>query len=73
MSDLNTPAGDVGRPPAHYAGANGMMPFDVIDAYDLNFYEGNVLKYLLRWKNKGGIEDLKKARHYIDEVIARAK
>ena len=47
-----------------------IQPWDVIDEYDLDFYRGNVLKYLLRADRKGAkLEDLKKARHYLDRVI----
>jgi len=58
--------------PEYYEGKNGMQPFDVIDAFDLDFYEGNVVKYLIRWRKKNGLDDLLKARNYIDEVIKRA-
>ena len=54
----------------HYA-KHEMQPIDIIDAYDLNFYEGNALKYLLRYKDKNGVEDLKKAAHYIQMLIER--
>ncbi len=61
------------RTPSHYAAGPGQLqPFDVIDAWGLNFYEGNVVKYLRRWKDKGGLEDLTKARHYLEEAIRRA-
>lgn len=33
------------------------------------FLRGNAIKYLARCDNKGGIEDLKKARHYLDKLI----
>lgn len=49
-----------------------MQPWDIIDAWGLDFYEGNVLKYLLRAKFKNGVEDLKKARHYLDKKIEDA-
>lgn len=65
-----TPAGGVDRVPDHYRG-DGMQPFDVIDAFKLDYYEGSVLKYLLRWRRKGGKTDLEKARHFLDELIAR--
>lgn len=48
-----------------------IQPFDIIDDYGLDFYEANALKYLLRHRDKGGIVDLQKAKHYIDEVIRR--
>lgn len=46
-----------------------MQPWDIIDAWGLDFYAGNVLKYLLRAKYKNGVEDLKKARHFLDKMI----
>jgi hypothetical protein len=33
------------------------------------FMQGSAIKYLARWKDKGGVEDLRKARHYIDKLI----
>lgn len=47
-----------------------IQPWDVIDEYGLTFYAGNALKYLLRAGHKGvALEDLKKARHYLDRMI----
>lgn len=48
-----------------------MQPWEIIDALDLDFYDGNALKYLLRWRTKGGVEDLKKAIHYIEHQIEK--
>lgn len=59
--------------PDYYEGQGGMQPFDVIDAFGLDFYEGNVVKYICRWRKKNGIEDLRKARRYVNEVIKRAE
>lgn len=56
----------------HY-NSHAIQPFDVIDEYQLDFYRGNALKYLLR--SKGSVEDqktdLQKCIHYIEEVISR--
>jgi hypothetical protein len=58
-------------PPGHYATASGMQPWDVIDSFGLDYYTGNVLKYLLRAGKKGPrMPDLVKARNYLDKVIA---
>lgn len=46
-----------------------MQPWDIIDAWELDFYAGNVVKYILRYRFKDGVNDLKKARHYIDKLI----
>lgn len=45
-----------------------IQPWDIIDEYGLTFYEGSALKYLLRSKSDR-LEDLKKARHYLDKLI----
>lgn len=60
--------------PSHYI-SNGIESIDVIEAFtkDLSgieaFCTGNVIKYILRWKHKNGIEDLKKAKWYLDRII----
>ena len=43
--------------------------WDFIAANNLDYFQGNVVKYVSRYKDKGGLEDLKKARHYIDKII----
>ena len=52
-----------------------IQPWDYIVANDLGYLEGNVVKYVSRWKNKNGIEDLKKAQHYLAKLleVANAK
>ncbi len=44
-------------------------PWDYIIANQLGFLEGNVVKYVTRHKYKNGLDDLKKARHYLDKLI----
>lgn len=46
-----------------------IQPAEFIIKNDLGFCEGNVVKYVSRWRDKGGVEDLKKARHYINMLI----
>lgn len=52
----------------HY-NKKAIQPIDYILANELNFCEGNVVKYITRYKDKNGIEDLKKAKQYIDFLI----
>lgn len=59
--------------PKRYVGKSGMQVFDVIDEFGLGYYEGNALKYLIRYKEKNGIEDLEKCKYYIDRIIERYK
>lgn len=53
--------------PNHYNHA--IQPVDFILANGIPFCEGNVIKYICRWRDKNGREDLMKARHYIDILI----
>jgi hypothetical protein len=48
-----------------------IQPWEVIQRGDLDFWEGNVIKYVMRYRAKNGLEDLKKARHYLDYLIER--
>lgn len=48
---------------------NAIQPWDIIRAWDLNYWEGNIVKYVLRHKGKNKAEDLEKARHYLDYLI----
>ena len=58
--------------PSHYQ--QGIEAIDVIESWRLNFSLGNVIKYTLRAPYKGKeIEDLEKARWYLDREIERLK
>ena len=52
----------------HYK-VKGIEPWDYIVANNLGYLEGNVVKYVSRYKEKNGIEDLKKAQHYLQKLI----
>jgi hypothetical protein len=52
----------------HYR-AKGIQPIEYIHANNLGFCEGNVVKYVTRWKDKGGEDDLRKAIHYLELLI----
>lgn len=61
--------------PAHYQSETGLEVIDVIEAFtfDLKGIEatdtGNILKYMCRWKQKNGLQDLKKAMWYLTHLI----
>lgn len=46
-----------------------IQPVEYIHKNGLGYFEGNVVKYISRWRKKGGVEDLKKARHYVDLLL----
>jgi hypothetical protein len=57
----------------HYQ-SKTIQPWDAMQAWMTpeqfkGFLWGNVIKYVARWQDKGGVEDLRKARHYMDKLI----
>ena len=53
---------------SHYKD-KAIQPWDYIASNGLGYLEGNVVKYVSRWREKGGLEDLKKAQHYLTKLI----
>lgn len=66
---------DMVNHPPHYQSKTGLEVFDVIRAFtedlqgEIAVEQANVIKYILRWPKKNGVEDLKKARWYLDRLI----
>jgi len=54
--------------PSHYNQGKTEM-WDYSAQHNLDFFEGNVVKYVTRWKHKNGIQDLYKAKQYLDKYI----
>lgn len=46
-----------------------IQPVEFIHRNSIPYIEGNVIKYISRWRDKGGLADLEKAKHYIDLLI----
>lgn len=46
-----------------------IQPIEYIMANELDFCEGCVVKYITRWRDKGGVRDLEKIKHYVDFLI----
>jgi hypothetical protein len=63
MSALNAQVGG-----GHYKDMK-IQPVEFIHANGIGFIEGCVIKYVSRWRAKGGVDDLRKARHFIDLLI----
>ena len=53
--------------PLHYQ--NKIEPRDYITSNKLDFNEGNIIKYVSRYKEKNGLDDLLKAKNYLDYLI----
>jgi hypothetical protein len=50
-----------------------IQPVEFIIKNNIGFVEGNIIKYVLRFKEKGGVQDLEKAKHYIELLIDSTK
>lgn len=61
--------------PEHYISETGIEAIDVIESFTFDLVgieavdTGNILKYICRWKKKNGLQDLKKARWYLNHLI----
>ena len=66
------PALQVQQGGTHYK-TLAIQPVTYIHANGIGFFEGNVIKYVTRWRAKGGIGDLEKAKHYIELLIELEK
>lgn len=54
--------------PHHYTRLT-IEPWDYVAANNMGYFEGSVIKYVSRWREKNGVEDLKKARAFLDKLI----
>jgi hypothetical protein len=50
-----------------------IQPIEYIHANNLPFIEGNIVKYITRWREKNGVKDLEKVKHYVDLLIQLEK
>ena len=57
---------------SHYK-SKAIQPVEYIHANQIGYFEGCVIKYVTRWKNKNGIQDLEKAKHYLELLIELEK
>jgi hypothetical protein len=59
-----------GRPRVKHYQYSSVEPWDVIVAWNLDFFGGNVVKYLCRYQHKGApLNDLKKAQGYLNQLV----
>lgn len=56
---------------SHYKahGSAMLQHWDMVSLLNLDYFQGNITKYLFRWRNKNGIQDLEKPLHYLDKYI----
>lgn len=62
-------ANDIQHGGNHYKQFKGSEPWDIITAWDLGYLDGTAVKYIARWRHKNGIEDIRKAIHFLQKLI----
>ena len=58
--------------PEYYIGTTIQLA-DFIKAFNLEFFEGSIIKYVVRWRKKNKLEDLEKAKWYLEKLIECTK
>jgi hypothetical protein len=53
----------------HYKKHGDLQHWDIVIKFGLDYFQGQITKYVMRWKDKGGVQDLEKARHFLDKYI----
>lgn len=46
-----------------------LQHWDIVDAFKLDYFQGQITKYVMRWRDKNGLEDLQKAAHFLQKYI----
>ena len=46
-----------------------LQHWDLVHIFKWDYFQGQITKYVMRWKDKNGVQDLKKARHFLDKYI----
>lgn len=57
---------------SHY-GMTDLQHWDLVDIFSWDYFQGQITKYLMRWKTKNGVQDLEKAAHFLEKYIELAK
>ena len=64
MSANNTQVGGT-----HYQSGDKPQHWDIVAMHDLDYFQGQITKYVMRWKKKNGLQDLQKAMHFLQKYI----
>ena len=56
----------------HYK-REGREHWDIVAEFDLDYFQGQITKYVMRWKEKNGVQDLEKAHHFLEKYLEIAR
>jgi hypothetical protein len=57
----------------HYLVTGELQHWDMVAKFHLDYFQGQITKYVMRWRNKNGIQDLEKAKHFLEKYIEIAR
>lgn len=58
---------------SHYKRPGIVEHWDIVAQHQLDYFQGQITKYVMRWRDKGGLQDLEKAQHFLEKYIELAK
>lgn len=53
----------------HYKSPGKIEHWDIVAQHNLDYFQGAITKYVMRWKKKAGVQDLRKAKHFLEKYI----
>lgn len=71
MSKRSANARQVGG--SHYKRKGILEHWDLVWMWKLDYYQAQIFRYVSRWRDKGGVQDLEKAQHFLEKYIELAK
>lgn len=54
---------------SHYSQHGALQHWDIVAHFGLDYFQGQITKYVMRWKDKNGLQDLQKAQHFLEKYI----
>jgi len=57
---------------SHYGGG-AQQHWDIVHQHGLDYFQGQITKYVMRWRKKNGLQDLEKAQHFLEKYIELVK
>lgn len=58
---------------SHYKAPGKVEHWDFVHQHNLDYFQGQITKYVMRWKEKNGVQDLEKAQHFLEKYIELAR
>lgn len=71
--DENSPEANRRQVGGTHYGLGAFQHWDLVVMFDLDYFQGQITKYVMRWDKKNGVQDLEKAQHFLEKYIEEIK